>query len=84
MAESVQRIIVRRCMAGNDLISPEAVIAALEATVRGWNANPTAFVWGGKRKARRERAKARKLQRVGGSRAYAVNRVGTKVYSQIE
>ena len=84
MGESVQRIIMRRCMAGNDLTTPEAVINALEATVRGWNAHPTAFVWGGKRKARREQAKARKLQRVGGSRAFAVTRVEERVFQQTE
>lgn len=84
MGESVQRIIVRRCMAGNDLISPEAIIDALEATVRGWNTKPTAFVWGGKRKARRERAKTRKLRRVGGSRAYAIDKIDRKVHLQNE
>jgi hypothetical protein len=66
MAESIQRIIVRRALDGSDLESPEAVIAALEATVRGWNRAPTAFVWGGKRRLRRERARARRL---GGSGA---------------
>ena len=65
-AESIQRIIVRRALDGSDLESPEAVISALEATVRGWNRAPTAFVWGGKRRLRRERARARRL---GGSGA---------------
>ena len=51
---------------GSELETPEEVIAALEATVRGWNRAPTRFVWGGKRKLRRERAKARRL---GGSGA---------------
>lgn len=66
MAESIQRIIVRRALEGSDFESPAAVIAALEATVRGWNRAPTAFVWGGKRRLRRERARARRL---GGSGA---------------
>ena len=66
MAESIQRIIVRRALDGSDLESPEVVIAALEATVRGWNRAPTPFVWGGKRRLRRERARARRL---GGSGA---------------
>jgi DDE superfamily endonuclease len=66
MAESIQRIIVRRALAGSELELPEAVIEALEATVRGWNRGPTAFVWGGKRRLRRERARARRL---GGSGA---------------
>jgi DDE superfamily endonuclease len=66
MAESIQRIIVRRALEGSELESPEAVIAALEATVRGWNRTPTPFVWGGKRRLRRELARARRL---GGSGA---------------
>jgi hypothetical protein len=66
MAESIQRIIVRRALEGSNLESPAAVIEALEATVRGWNRAPTAFVWGGKRRLRRERARARRL---GGSGA---------------
>ena len=65
-AESIQRIVVRRALDGSELETPEEVIAALEATVRGWNRAPTRFVWGGKRKLRRERAKARRL---GGSGA---------------
>ena len=59
MAESIQRIIVRRALSGQNLTSSEQVIEQLEATVRGWNRYPTPFVWGGKRKARRERARAR-------------------------
>ena len=66
MAESIQRIVVRRALAGSALESPKAVIEALEATVRGWNRAPTPFVWGGKRRLRRERARARRL---GGSGA---------------
>ena len=59
MAESVQRIIVRRALAGTHMESSDQTIEALAATVRGWNRCPTPFVWGGKRKARRERARAR-------------------------
>ena len=60
-AESIQRIVVHRALDGSELDSPEAVIAALEATVSGWNRAPTPFVWGGKRHLRRERARARWL-----------------------
>jgi hypothetical protein len=35
----------------------------LEDAVVGWNANPTPFVWDGKRRARRVRAKQRRLFR---------------------
>jgi hypothetical protein len=70
MAESIQRIIVRRALAGTHLESSEQTIAALDATVRGWNRCPTPFVWGGKRKARRDRARARQhARRLGGSGA---------------
>lgn len=67
MAESVQRIISRRALAGQHPQTPEEIIGWLEETVAGWNAAPTPFVWGGKRHARRERARQR---RTGGSAAY--------------
>lgn len=60
MAESIQRILVRRALAGQSPTSPEQIIEWLEATARGWNARPTPFVWGGKRKARRDRARTRR------------------------
>jgi len=70
MAESIQRIIVRRALVGTHMESSEQTIAALDATVRGWNRCPTPFVWGGKRKARRDRARARRhARRLGGSGA---------------
>ncbi len=61
MAESVQRIIVPRALAGQQPASAEAVIQCLEETVAGWNAAPTPFAWGGKRKERRQRARQRRL-----------------------
>ena len=71
MAESLQRIIVGRALAGQHPQNAQEVIAWLEATVRGWNAAPTAFAWGGKRAARRVRARARALRyALGGSGAY--------------
>ncbi len=69
MAESVQRIIVRRALAGQHPQSAQQVIDWLEQTVAGWNADPTSFVWGGKRHARRVRAR---LRRLGGSGAAVV------------
>ncbi|MGI8549961.1 MAG: transposase [Dehalococcoidia bacterium] len=47
MAASVQRIVVRRALAGQHPQSAAEVITWLEATVRSWNAAPTPFVWGG-------------------------------------
>lgn len=60
MAESVQRIIVRRALAGQHPQTAQEVRAWLAATVRGWNAQPTPFVWGGKRQQRRWRARQRR------------------------
>ena len=70
MAESVQRIIIRRVLDGQHYKSAIELMDALGAGVRGWNANPTPFVWGGKRKERRRRARERR-HALGGSGAYA-------------
>ena len=69
MAESVQRIIKRRALDGQHPTTTDQIIAWLEATAHAWNANPTPFIWGGKRQARRQRARARRLHRLGGSGA---------------
>ena len=66
MAESVQRIIVRRGLDGTHPTSPTEIITSLEGAATGWNKMPTPFVWGGTRRARRERAR---LRRLGGSGA---------------
>lgn len=66
MAESAQRILVRRALAGQHPESTAQVIQWLEETVEGWNAEPTPFVWDGKRRERRRRARQRRL---GGSGA---------------
>jgi DDE superfamily endonuclease len=68
MAESVQRIISRRALAGQYRQTPQEIITALEATVIGWNRAPTPFQWGGKRQARRERCRQRRHS-LGGSGA---------------
>lgn len=69
MAESVQRIIVRRALDGQHPETADQVMAWLADAVRGWNADPTPFVWGGKRAARRHRARERR-HALGGSGAY--------------
>lgn len=66
MAESLQRIIVGRALAGQHPQSAVEVIHWLEETVAGWNVAPTPFVWDGKRRERRRRAHQRRL---GGSGA---------------
>jgi hypothetical protein len=63
MAESVQHILGARALAGTHPQSGAEIIAWLEATIAGWNRAPTPFVWGGKRLARRERARARRRER---------------------
>jgi hypothetical protein len=72
MAESVQRILIRRALNGEHPQTAVEIIAWLEATARGWNRQPTPFVWGGKRHARRLRARAHARARrhaLGGSGA---------------
>ncbi len=67
-AESVQRILTRRALHGQHPTQPPQIIDGLEATARGWNRHPTPFVWGGRRAARRARARA---HAAGGSGAQA-------------
>lgn len=69
MAESVQRIIVRRALSGQYPQTQEQIIEWLEQTVAGWNQDPTPFVWNGKRRERRQRAR---LKRLAGSGAAAL------------
>ncbi len=69
MAESVQRIIKGRALAGQQPGNPQEIIQWLEDTVAGWNVAPTPFVWDGKRRERRVRARYRRL---GGSGAALV------------
>lgn len=71
MAESIQRILVRRALAGQHPTQAQHIILWLEATAKAWNRKPTPFVWGGKRKARRDRARERR-HRLGGSGAYTL------------
>ena len=66
LAESIQRIVVRRALAGQHPETTSDLSNWLTATVRGWNAAPTPFEWGGKRAARRARARTRR-HALGGS-----------------
>jgi len=68
MAESVQRIIKGRALAGQHVYDVEILKDWFRDTIDAWNRHPTPFVWGGKRHARRDRAYARR-HRLGGSGA---------------
>jgi hypothetical protein len=70
MAESVQRIVCGRALNGQHPQTAAEIITWLEDTVAGWNAAPTPFVWDGKRRERRVRARQRRL---GGSAAILAN-----------
>ena len=74
MAESIQRILAARALSGQHPSSAQHIIDWLEATARGWNSAPTPFVWGGKRQARRQRARQRRYT-LGGSGACTLSRV---------
>ena len=69
LAESVQRIVVRRALDGQHPETIAQVMDWLAAEVRGWNAHPTPFVWGGKRAARRQRAREQR-HALGGAGGY--------------
>jgi len=68
MAESFQRIIIRRALEGQYPQTPAEIIGWLETVVGSWNRTPTPFEWGGRRAARRARARARR-HALGGSGA---------------
>lgn len=69
MAESIQRILKRRALAGQHPSTPEQIMAWFEAVAEHWNEAPTPFEWGGKRQRRRQRQRQRR-HRAGGSGAY--------------
>jgi len=69
MAESIQRVLERRALDGQHPTNPDEIIARFGAVADHWNNDPTPFVWGGKRAARRKRPRERR-HAVGGSGAY--------------
>jgi DDE superfamily endonuclease len=68
MTESVQRILKRRALDGQHPTTVPEIVARLEAAAAGWNAAPTPFEWGGRRRARRQRSNQRR-HALGGSGA---------------
>jgi len=69
LAEAIQRIVGRRALAGQHPQRVAELKRWLDATVRGWNADPPPFEWGGKRAARRQRARQRR-HALGGCAGY--------------
>ena len=67
MAESIQRVLKRRALAGQHPQSSAEIGSWFEQTARCWNAQPTPFVWNGKRRQRRRATE--QMHRVGGSGA---------------
>jgi hypothetical protein len=55
MAESIQRILKRRALDGQQPPSPAELGVWFERTAEAWNRQPTPFVWNGKRRQRRRR-----------------------------
>jgi hypothetical protein len=70
MTESVQRILKKRALEGSHPRTAAQIMGRFETVAHHWNTDPTPFVWGGKRQARRYRARQRRLHRLGGSGAY--------------
>lgn len=60
MAESIQNIIKKRALNGQEPKNPEEIIKWLEEVTEHWNQAPTPFEWGGKRFERRVRSRERR------------------------
>lgn len=83
LAESLQRILVRRALAGQHPRTAQELMSWLAAAVAGWNADPTPFVWGGQRAARRQRARERRhaLAGTGGYTRRSIPRIRSPRYA---
>jgi hypothetical protein len=68
MSESMQRILARRALAGQQPQTPNDIMQWFEAVACHWNRAPTPFEWAGKRAARRVRSRQRRYA-LGGSGA---------------
>lgn len=79
MAESIQRVLKRRALDGQHPGTPGEIVSRFEAVAGHWNADPTPFVWGGKRAARRKRSRDRR-HAIGGSGARAQRPIGRTRY----
>src|SRR5690242_529982 len=69
MAESIERVLKRRALDGQHPHSPAEIGSWFEQTAQRWNAQPTPFVWNGKRRQRRRPSGGDQSHRLGGSGA---------------
>ena len=83
MAESIQRLLGRRALPGQQPQTPDHIITWREATATACNTAPTPFIWGGKRAARRHRAWQRRHS-LGGSGAYATQSLQRRRYGLVQ
>jgi hypothetical protein len=74
MAESIQRILKRRALAGQHPQTSAEIGTWFEQTARAWNQHPTPFVWHGHRWQRR-RKRAGDTHAIGGSAAHTQYRL---------
>ncbi|HEX4613482.1 MAG TPA: hypothetical protein VH092_35195 [Urbifossiella sp.] len=79
MAESIQRVLNRRALDGQHPANPGEIIDRFVGVAHRGNENPTPVVWGGKRAARRKRARERRHP-VGGSGAYTRQPIRRRCY----
>ena len=79
MAESIQRVLKRRALAGEYPTNPAQIMARFVAVAGHWNTSPTPFVWGGKRAARRKQQRERR-HAVGGSGAFTRQPIRRRSY----
>jgi transposase len=79
MAESIQRVLKRRALDGQQPANPDEIMTRFGAVARHWNAAPTPFLWGGKRAARRKRQRERR-HAVGGSGAVTRQPIRRRCY----
>jgi len=77
LTESLPRLRTRCALHGQHPTQPGQISDAVEATAEGWNRAATPFVWGGRRAARRARARAR-CHTAGGSGARALRPIGRR------
>jgi hypothetical protein len=83
MAESIPRIFGRRALHGQHPQTTDQLITWLEATATAWTVDPTPFIWGGKRAARRQRAWQRR-HGLGGSGAYTAQPLQRRRYGLVQ